>query len=299
MNVLSLFDGMSNGQIALERAGIKVVTYYASEIKPHAIDVTMKNFPLTKQMGDITNWRNWEIDWSSIDLVIGGFPCQDLSGANKVRLGLEGLKSRLFYTFIDILNYVRKLNPDVKFLGENVRMPQKDQDIINMFLDAKPIKINSELVSGALRNRLYWTNIKGVTVPKDRNISLQSILDSGYTDRLKARCLLESDSRPLSTPVKMFHRYYSTGFTTLIFKDEQHYLDCKAHYDANYTGVAAKDIVCDSNVYDGVRYLSQTELEKCQTVPVGYTSILNRNDSACLLGDGWTVDVITHIFKNL
>ena len=97
----------------------------------------------------------------------------------------------------------------------------------------------------------------------------------------------------------MFHRYYSTGFTTLIFKSREHYLACKEHYDENFKGLAAKDIVCDTDVYDGVRYLSKIELERLQTVPCGYTDILKRNDAACLLGDGWTVDVIAHIFKGL
>ena len=299
MNVLSLFDGMSVGQIALERIGVKVNNYYASEVKPHAIQVTQENYPNTIQLGDVTKWKEWDIDWKSIDLIIGGSPCQDLSGANKERLGLEGVKSRLFYTYVDILNHLRTMNPGVKFLLENVKMPNTDKDIVSMHMDCQPININSKLVSGQLRNRLYWTNIEGVELPENRNISLQSILDYGYTDRDKSRCLLESDSRPLTTPIKMFHRYYSTGFTTLIFKDEEHYLACKEHYDNNFKGLAAKDLVNTSDIYDGVRYLNQNELEKLQTIPLGYTKSLNRNDAACLLGDGWTVDVIAHIFKNL
>ena len=299
MNVLSLFDGMSIGRIALEKAGIKVDKYYASEIKPHAIEVTQKNYPNNIQLGDITNWKDWNLTFKSIDLVIGGSPCQNLSGANKERLGLEGIKSKLFYTYVDILNHIRSLNPDVKFLLENVKMPNNDKDIISMNMGVQPININSSTISGQLRNRLYWTNIPNVEQPADKEVLLQDILEYGYTDREKSRCLLESDSRPLSTPVKMFHRYYSTGFTTLIFKSREHYLACKEHYDENFKGLAAKDIVCDTDVYDGVRYLSKIELERLQTVPCGYTDILKRNDAACLLGDGWTVDVIAHIFKGL
>jgi DNA (cytosine-5)-methyltransferase 3A len=299
MSVVSLFDGMSCGQIALERAGIKVDNYYASEIKPHAVDVTMNNYPLTKQLGDVTKWREWDIDWSSVDLLIGGSPCQNLSGANKIITGLAGLKSKLFYTYVDILNHVRTINPDVKFLCENVKMPKQDQDIFDMLLGVSAVNINSEVFTAQLRNRLYWTNISVDPIPSVPDVLLQEVLDYGYTDRRKARCLLESDSRPLSTPVKMFHRYFATGFTTLIFKDEQHYLDCKKHYTENYKGLAAKDIVCDSDVYDGVRYLNKNELERLQGIPNSYTKSLSRNDAACLLGDGWTVDVITHIFKNL
>lgn len=275
VNVLSLFDGMSCGQIALERAGIKVDNYYASEIKPHAVDVTINNYPLTKQLGDVTKWREWDIDWSSIDLVIGGSPCQDLSGANSVRDGLKGLKSRLFYTFIDILNHVRSNNPNVKFLLENVKMTKDNQDIISMFLDVEPILINSSLVSAQMRKRNYWTNIEGVTQPEDKGILFKDILDpGGYTNKEKAFCILESESRPQTCNWKRFRRWRKKSFVNIVFEDET------------------------LNLFHN-RILSQTELEKLQTVPVGYTSILNRNDAACLLGDGWTVDVICHIFKNI
>jgi len=158
--------------------------------------------------------------------------------------------------------------------------------------------INSKDVSGQLRYRLYWTNIP-FTHPEDKEVTLQECLDYGYTDREKSRCLLESDSRPSATPVKMFHRYYSTGFTTLIFKDKEHYDLCRSHYDLNHKGKKAIEILESDPVYDGVRYLNQNELERLQTVPVGYTQSLTRNQSACLLGDGWTVDVIAQFFTNI
>jgi DNA (cytosine-5)-methyltransferase 3A len=166
------------------------------------------------------------------------------------------------------------------------------------------ININSSLLSGQLRNRLYWTNIPNITQPEDKHILLNDILTSGWSERSKARCLLESDSRPLTTPIKMFHRYYSTGFTTLIFKSEKHYKNCVAHYNNNFKNMSAKEIdihmknnLIDLSVYDGVRYLNQEELEILQTVPKGYTSILNRNQAAGLLGDGWTIKVIAHILS--
>lgn len=221
--------------------------------------------------------------------------CKDLSAANRTRDGLDGEKSGLFYEFVRLL---KETNPTY-FLLENVRMDKKWEDEISNILGVKPIAINSSLVTGATRNRLYWTNIPQYDTIADCHVNLQELLDSGYTDRNKAKCLLESDSRPSSTPVKMFHRYYKVGFTTLIFKDEQHYYDCKNHYDSNYKGLAAKDILCDSNVYDGVRYLTKTERERLQTVPVNYCKDLTENEAASLLGDGWTVDVIAHLLKNM
>lgn len=179
-------------------------------------------------------------------------------------------------------------------------MDKKDKEIITELLEVEPIKINSKLVSGQLRNRLYWTNIPGVTMPEDKKVYLNDVLDDGWSDREKARCLLESDSRPLTTPLKMFHRYYSTGFTTLIFKSKEHYESCVEHYDKHFKGLSAKEIEktgITSDVYNGVRYLNQSELERLQTVPVGYTKSLTRNQAAGLLGDGWTVDVIAHILS--
>ena len=296
MNVLSLFDGMSCGQIALERAGIKVDKYYASEIKEHAIKVTQSNYPNTIQLGDVTKIK--ASDLPKIDLLVGGSPCQDFSQANKERKGLDGEKSGLFFQYLRLL---KELKPKY-FLLENVKMKKEHQDIISYYLGVEPININSKIISGQLRNRFYWTNIQNIEPLKDKGVNLSSILSDGYTDRLKSRALLESDSRPLSTPVKMFHRYYAKGFTTVVFKDKNHYNECKLHYEQNYKGLSANEIddkLVDNSVYDGLRYLNQNELERLQTIPHNYTKELDRNDAACLLGDGWTVDVIAHIFKGL
>lgn len=301
MKVLSLFDGMSCGRIALERVGITVDKYYASEIKPHAIEVTKHNYPDTIHIGDVT-----KIDFNEykdIDLLIGGSPCQDFSRGNKERSGLDGVKSSLFYKWLEAKETIK---PKYFFL-ENVVMDMEDNNYITKLLGVMPVRINSSLVSAQLRDRNYWTNIPGngglfgdmIEQPIDKKINLNDILDSGYCPSDKARCLLESDSRPLSTPVKMFHRYYSTGFTTLIFLNENHFDRCREHYDMHYKGLSTDQFTEDNSVYDGVRYLNQSELERCQTVTEGYTGILSRNDAACLLGDGWTVDVIAHIFKGL
>jgi DNA (cytosine-5)-methyltransferase 3A len=268
INVLSLFDGMSCGQIALERANVEVNKYFASEIKPHAIEVTQYNYPNTIQVGDITKLKysgNYKID-----LLIGGSPCQDFSQANKIRVGLQGTKSGLFYEYVRLL---KECEPTY-FLLENVKMKKEHQDIISGILGVEPININSKLVSAQMRNRLYWTNIPNVTVPKKVDIKLSDILTSGYTNKDKAYCLLESESRPQKTNWKRFRRWRKKGFVNIVFERE------------------------DLNLFHN-RILNQTELERLQTVPDGYTKILNRNESACLLGDGWTVDVIAHILKNI
>ena len=304
MNVLSLFDGISCGQVALERAGIKVEKYFASEIKPYAIKVTQDNYPNTIQLGDITKIsykdgviysENGEFEVGEIDLLIGGSPCQDFSFANKNIKGLEGEKSGLFYEYLRLL---REVKPKF-FLLENVRMKKEHESQITEYLGIKPIMIDSQLICGALRKRNYWTNIPNVTQPTDKGIKLNDVLDCGYSDRDKARCLVESDSRPNKTPIKMFHRYYSTGFTTVVFKDKEHYDRCKKHYDDNFKGLSAKEIVCDSDVYDGIRYLNRYEREALQTLPHNYCRLLTDNEVACVCGDGWTVDVVAHIFESL
>jgi DNA-cytosine methyltransferase len=336
LNVLSLFDGMSCGQIALQKAGIKVAKYYASEIKKHGIKVTQHNFPDTIQLGDVRNIK--ASDLPKIDLLIGGSPCQDFSRANSVMSGLEGEKSSLFYEYLRLL---RELKPTY-WLLENVIMDAEQELIISESVGTKPVRINSSLLSAQLRDRLYWTNIGpesfdlfgnrtcAIPLPKDKNIKLQDVLENGFSDREKSCALLESDSRPLATPTKMFHRYHSTRFTTVVFKDESVYAEMKRRYEEGFPAEAqqlnpsnesgGKQPYMQNRVYSdqgkapcltsfadrlmvfqkqNIRYLTQTELERLQTVPAGYTSILKRNEAACLLGDGWTVDVIAHIFSFL
>ena len=177
MRVLSLFDGISAGQLALQRAGIDVETYYASEIDKYAIQVTKKNFPNTIHLGDITKWQEWDIDWSSIDLVIGGSPCQGFSFAGK-QLNFEDPRSRLFFVFVDICHRVIDENPKMKFLLENVRMKKEYQDVITQYMGVSPIAINSSLVSAQNRYRLYWTNISNVNEPDDKGILLRDIIQN-------------------------------------------------------------------------------------------------------------------------
>ena len=160
MNILSLFNGMSTGHTALDNVGIKVDKYYSSEIKPAAIKLTQHHYPDTIQLGDVTNWKEWDIEWDKIDMVLSGSPCQDLSIAGK-RKGLRGERSGLFFTFVNILNHVKKYNPNVLFLQENVgSAPREDVGIMSRELGVYPVRINSSLVTAQLRDRYYWTNIR-------------------------------------------------------------------------------------------------------------------------------------------
>ena len=187
INVFSMFDGMSCGQLALKKANIPVGVYHASEIDKWAIKITQKNFPFTLQMGDITqlNDRKLEIikDEIGIDLVMGGSPCQGFSFAGK-NLNFEDPRSKLFFDFVRVL----KILKPKYFLLENVRMKKESQDIISEYMGVEPVAINSNLVSAQNRHRLYWTNIP-FDIPEDKGIILADILEDGVTDREKSHCL--------------------------------------------------------------------------------------------------------------
>ena len=176
-NVLSLFNGMSCGNIALDRAGIEFDTYCSSEVDKYANIVTQANYPDTAQLGDVTKWREWDIDWSSIDLLIGGSPCQGFSFAGK-QLAFDDPRSALFFEYLNILNHIKKHNPDVKFLLENVKMKSEYLDIISSMLGVKPVFINSSLVSAQNRQRYYWANWI-FEEPEDKKITWSDIKEIG------------------------------------------------------------------------------------------------------------------------
>ena len=194
MNVLSLFDGMSCGQIALRELGVEPEVYYASEIDKYAIRQTQYNFPATVQLGDVERWREWEIDWAGIDLVLAGSPCQGFSFAGK-QLAFDDPRSRLFFVFADILTHVRKANPNVRFLLENVNMKREYLRVISEHVGVSPVRINSALVSAQNRNRWYWTDIKtrreglfgelhsDIPQPEDRGIVLADILETEVPEK--------------------------------------------------------------------------------------------------------------------
>lgn len=285
MNVVSLFNGMNTGRQALENVGIKVDKYYSSEIKPHAIQLTQHHFPDTIQVGDVTKWREWDIDWKNIDLILSGSPCQDLSSAGK-RAGINGEKSSLFFVFVEILNHIKSLNPKVLFLQENVGSANLlDIGIMSRALCVYPIRINSELLVAASRDRYYWSNIKtkeygifgdlitDIPQPKDKKLLFQNILTNGYTDRKKARAILESEERQLINKEKLYKRYIDLGMINIVFDNPE--------FKAN----------------ENVRILNKIELCRLQGFPDDYCDILTRNKAASLLGDGWTLPIIEHIFS--
>ena len=278
INVLSLFDGISCGHVALDRAGIQIKNYYASEINSDSIKVTNYNFPQTIQLGDIT-----KIDFSKlqdIDLLIGGSPCQDISNLNNKQLGLQGDKSRLFYKFVEALIICKPRY----FLLENVCGKKESVDTISHILSVPPIKINSNLVSAQNRNRLYWTNITGVSQPKDCNIALKDILqpdDETFSYILKDGRLKWLKSKSGINCISS--RYASLDAT------KANCLTARGEKSWNSNYVTRKD--------GKIRTLTPIEYERLQTLPDNYTSIISDSSRYEALGNGWTVDVIAHILS--
>ena len=283
MNVLSLFDGMSCGQIALERAGIKVDNYYASEIDEKAIKITQHNYPNTKQIGSVLDVKG--VDLPKIDLLIGGSPCQSFSNAGNGK-GFEG-ESGLFREFVRVLKEIKPTH----FLLENVVMKKEWQDIITEALGVEPIKINSSLVSAGHRKRLYWTNIPNVEQPKDRGITIDDIItpessvDSDVWLKAKNTYLIYNkiDFTGCSkiAAIDVYNKKYKTDnkVPTLTLP---HHNSLRLWQDGR------------------IRKFTANELEAIQTVPNNYTDKdLTLNQRHKMLGNGWTVDVIAHIFKNL
>jgi DNA-cytosine methyltransferase len=203
--VLSLFDGISGGQLALKRAGIKVEKYYASEIDPYAIKTTQKNFPETIQLGDITKIKGKDL--SKIDLIIGGSPCQGFSFAGK-QLNFEDPRSALFFEFVRLVN---ECNPRY-FLLENVKMKKEHQDVITKYLGVEPILINSRLVSAQNRERLYWINIPNLHQPKDKEIFLKDVVfeDALFLGAMRGRYLIDGKRQD--------HKIKTAGLTTQQFE---------------------------------------------------------------------------------
>jgi DNA (cytosine-5)-methyltransferase 3A len=353
LKVLGLFDGMSCGQIALERAGFTVDTYYASEIDKHAITVTLANYPKTVQLGDVTKVTG--LDVGEIDLLIGGSPCQGFSFAGK-QLNFEDPRSKLFFEFVRLLNETKPKY----FLLENVKMKKESEDVISSYLGVKPIEINSALVSAQNRRRLYWTNIPNVSQPEDKGILLRDILENGTPVLLskqktvcresgvKSTCLLARDYKGFGNQeqtgvlvagrivgrrigedgkrkdndpnVGLYQRVEinanpeKTNCLTTVDKDNilvGMALDINGHdilkrvystegksttLTAQSGGNREKKVAISDFEY---RKLTPLECERLQTVPENYTAPVSNTQRYRMLGNGWTVDVIAHIFKNM
>lgn len=286
MKVLSLFDGMSCGQIALERAGIKVDEYYASEIDKFAIKVAKKNYPATIQIGDVT-----KIDFSKykdIDLLIAGSPCQGFSYAGK-QLNFRDERSKLFFEFAKALKVVKPKY----FLLENVCMKKEFEDVITHILGVKPIKINSNLFTAQNRKRLYWTNIQFDTNIKDKGLLLKDVLKDTFSEKellsekVKERFRFVNSNSYIGTTKPSFRKI---GQRDWVYGDENK-MGC----------LVATDYKQPKRVFhNGVlRKISPEECEELQTVPIGYTDCVSNTQRYKMLGNGWTIDVIAHIFKGL
>jgi len=300
MNVLSLFDGMSCGRIALDRAGCEVTNYFASEIDKNAIKVSKDNWADIIHIGNVEDvsyvggvltTENGTYNVGTIDLVIGGSPCQDFSSARafgtsgRIPEGLEGKKSGLFYHYLRILNEIKVTNPGVKFLLENVRMKLESKRELDEHLGVNGVYINPELVSFQKRARYYWTNILFDT-PIDKNVSFQNHKCSGDLSKYK---LNKTPSRD---------RMWSGGMGGGDSKSCANV----THSDKVYCITTKQDRCPNSGLVeygDFCRYLTQTELEKAQTLPVGYTKALSYGQACAVIGNGWTVDVIAHILKGI
>ena len=289
ITVLSLFDGLSCGQIALERAGIKVDNYFASEIDKYAVQVTKHNYPNTKHIGDVTKVKG--DDLPKIDLLCGGSPCEGFSFAGK-QLNFDDPRSKLFFEFVRLL---KETKPKY-FLLENVKMKQEFQDIISEQLGVKPIEINSALVSAQSRKRLYWTNIPNITQPVDKNLTVFDILT---TEAIPSNLIIPSTytptlSKDITTSSIKPHRlggYMKQGQGQRVYSA----MGKSVCLSALGGGWGAK-----TGLYliDGVvRKPTQIELERLQTVPEKYTNIVSYNHAAKMLGNGWTVDVVAWIFS--
>lgn len=279
INVLSLCDGMSCGQIALKNLGIKINKYYSFEIKEHAIRTTQLNFPNTIQLGDVNNFDMKMLNGDKIDLLLCGSPCQNLSCMNmKYRDGLKGKKSSLFYKCVEILKQVKP----TYFLFENVKsMKLEDKEIFSNLLGVAPIHINSSLLSAQNRNRLYWTNIPDIVQPKDKGIFLKDIVNKN------------SKREENWTNKKTEFVNKKRNSTRFVQLDGEKSIPITARgYRAWNT-----QFVTDGDI---IRDLTIKEYMKLQTIPEWYQwGNLKKGKITDLIGDGWTVDVISHILKSI
>jgi len=295
ITVLSLFDGISCGHLAFDRCGIPVKSYYSSEIKKIAIETTMRHYPDTIQIGDVTKvhyedgvlyTENGDFEVGQVDFLIGGSPCQDFSilraSSGLEITGLKGDKSKLFYEYLRLLHEIKPRF----FLLENVKMKAESEEQLNEYLGVKGIHINSILVSYQNRPRIYWTNIPGVVPPVNRNIDFQAFREREYDKQLPYKVNRTPSREKMWNNGQGLNQGGACSNVT-----HSHKINCITRKQDRFpnSGLIEFEDFC--------RYLTREELERGQTLPIGYTSNLSYNQMQDVCGDCWTVDVIAHIFS--
>ena len=307
MRVLSEFDGYSGGRLALERAGIKVDAYFASEVDKPAIAVTTANWPQTVQLGDVRNVNPDVL--GHIDLLIGGSPCQDFSFSGSKRgmateckeevttlerylqLKAQGFKfagqSYLFWEFVRSWRQIKATNPQAKFLLENVKMSKENLAVLSRAMGCEPILVNSAMLSAQNRRRYYWTNWP-TTQPEDKGIVLGDILQ----ENVDAKYFLSQKAIDGFIKRKAKNVEKGHGFGHVLNNPG----DKTGTLLARYCKDAKECIVNDPK---GWRKLTPIECERLQTVPDNYTAAASNSQRYKMLGNGWTVDVIAHLFRGM
>lgn len=279
MNVLSLFDGISCGQLALHKLGVNY-KYFASEISIDAMTVTQHHFPDTIQLGDIRNYHNFNLP--KIDLLIGGSPCQGFSFAGK-ELNFKDERSKLFFEFVECVAFFKP----TYFMLENVIMRSAYSDIITKYLGVEPVCINSALVSAQNRNRLYWANFP-ISQPNDKSILFTDKIN-GIPGRMVGRRIVDGKRKDLNKSIPY-----------------RQYIECRSDNKSNCVTTVLKDIVVTNTFIERelienceYRYAAAHELEWLQTIPENYTAVIKKSKRVDAIGNAWTVDVITHILSHL
>ena len=294
---------MSCGQIALRDMGVPIAKVYASEIDKHAIKQTQLNFPETIQLGDVEKWREWDIDWGSVDLLLAGSPCQGFSLAGKM-LGHDDPRSKLYWVFLDILHHAQRHNPNVKFLLENVWMRPNDERQINESLGLMPVVINSSLVSAQNRVRLYWTNIRtrqeglfgetytDIPQPEDRGILIQDILENSVDEKyFLSPSVWSRHQTVVELAVGTWRTHKVDGGFREMVGDKSPCIPARARNDGSGQPCVRTDRV--------LRRLTPTECARLQTIPEWYKWQCSDTQAYKMLGNGWTVEVIKHILSFL
>jgi len=315
INVISYFDGMSCGYEALKNSGIEVNKYYAFEIDKYAIQISKKNHPDIIHLGNIEDWKFFD-GIETPDLILAGSPCQGFSNAGR-GLNFDDPRSKLFFTFVEALNFWKNKNPDMKFLLENVQMKAEWRDVITDYLGVMPVMIDSALVSAQSRKRLYWTNIADIEQPEDRHVYLKDIIEDGYVDRNKSYCI-DANYFKGGNPKS----YFDKGRRQLVFEfkhqsqkramvrigtaDDIKGHDClKRIYSgegksptltAHAGGNQEPKIAVNEKFY---RKLAPIECERLQCLPDNYTFGVSNTQRYKMIGNGFTVSVLAHIFSKL